>query len=164
MKQFLAGTAIAKIFDGCRSVWRHVLITLHRLYVRILSTSVRMSALTYSYTLRNNSSVVVNGNEILGANYVRAYLTSMWCCAVLSLNGSPIARGYVNVGRATRFSESVARLAIRFSPYIHPFMRWLNANTRVGNQTTLLLRKLFVGAHLFYRPLATLFHCDDSIY
>ena len=32
-----------------------------------------------------------------------------------------------------------------------------------GNQTTLLLRKLFVGAHLFYRPLATLLHCDDSI-
>ena len=33
---------------------------------------------------------------------------------VLSLNGSPIARGYVNVGRATRFSESVARVAIGF--------------------------------------------------
>ena len=32
-----------------------------------------------------------------------------------------------------------------------------------GNLPTLLLRKLLVGTHLFYRSLATLLHCDDSM-
>ena len=57
-----------------------------------------------------------------------------------------VARGYVNVGRATRFLKFVARLATEFfTPfYIYLCAGWMQIHGFV-NQLALSLRKLFVG-------------------